>query len=188
MARRGSDGFWRYTIDNAVASVGPEAPGLPAHTHCHTVAESTPSHVHTTTGLAARDTFVSNADRQRVPVHLSIDKLARTGDEVRLEWTVENYSSHGEQADLVSLLGGEGAWDVQGIALAPSGSGKSLHPYVEDGSCFCTYWGSYANAVDAGESLLFHAVFRGIPADATKADIDLLGLGRFEAVPIEGAP
>lgn len=149
-----------------------------------TTASLSPTHVHDTTGLAARDMYVSNVDHKQIPVHLSIDKLERDGDEVTLEWTVENYGSHGEDADLFSLLGDE-SWDVQGIRLTPDGSGKLLHPYVEDGSCLCTTWGSYANAIKAGNSLAFHAVFRDVPTDSEDVDLDLLNLGRFEDIPIE---
>ncbi|UBU08543.1 serine/threonine-protein kinase [Nonomuraea gerenzanensis] len=149
-----------------------------------TVTVSSPTHVHATTGLAARDLFVSNSDSRQVPVHVSIDRLVREFDEVRLEWTVENLATGGEQADLFSILGGEGAWDVQGISIRPGRSAKAYHPYVEGEVCQCTYWASYANVINAGGSLQFFAVFRGLPADAAKADLDLLGLGRFDGVPI----
>ncbi|MCP2356931.1 serine/threonine protein kinase [Nonomuraea thailandensis] len=151
-----------------------------------TTAGPAPAHVHTTTGLAARDTYIENANGRRIPVHVSIDKLTREFDQTRLEWTVENIGAPGDKADLAHLLGGGESWSVHGITIRPDGSNKSSHPDTEDGVCSCTYWYSYANAIDAGESLQFFATFRGLP-EADSADLNLLGLGRYRGVPIEGS-
>ncbi|MEV0620488.1 serine/threonine-protein kinase [Nonomuraea sp. NPDC050404] len=142
--------------------------------------------VPTTTGLATRNAFVTNADGERVPVQVSIDKLTRWRDLARLEWTVKNFSTKEQSLELFHVVGS--GWDVHGVTLDPDGSGKALQPIYTDGECTCTYWASYANAIGAGESQAFFAEFRGIPDDATKASLDLLELGDFKGIPIEDNP
>ncbi|MEV0231766.1 serine/threonine-protein kinase [Nonomuraea sp. NPDC050786] len=133
-------------------------------------------------GPGQRDTFVTNLDGRRVPVHVTIDSLTRNGDEVLLYLWVRNDSPQSDPVDQWTFLGKE-AEDLRGISLTPEGSSRPLRPRVKSDVCSCSSW-YYSNSVLVGSSQLFYANFRGIPESAEKADIDLLELGRFSSIPI----
>ena len=54
---------------------------------------------------------------------------------------------------------------------------------AEDGTCICSdYQGS---GLDTGESRTVYTTFKGLPADLTKVDVEIQGVGTpFENVPV----
>ncbi|GAA4974007.1 hypothetical protein HD597_005207 [Nonomuraea thailandensis] len=54
---------------------------------------------------------------------------------------------------------------------------------AEQDTCACSGW-EIRDALGAGDSKRFHAVFRRVPKSATTVDLDLLKLGLFKNVRI----
>ncbi|MET7328853.1 serine/threonine-protein kinase [Nonomuraea sp. NPDC005650] len=133
--------------------------------------------------LAQRDTSVRNLDSQVVPVRVTIDNLYRVDGYLRLELTVRNDAKDGAYADLYTILGRDSE-DLSSIGLTYNGAPKTLRPHLdEDGTCICSSWTS-VNNIAPGKSLMLVAEFGEVPWVAKRADLDLLGLGKFKDVPI----
>ncbi|MEO3800080.1 serine/threonine-protein kinase [Nonomuraea sp. B1E8] len=135
--------------------------------------------------LAQRDTSMTNASGERVPLSLTIKSLHRWGGDIRFEGSLTNLSSTGASADFYSMLG-RPAWNLQAVTLTPSGTTERVFPDGTSESCSCTQWSSHANAIDPNESVTLHAIFPDVPGGkAEKADLDLLDLGTFKNLPID---
>ncbi|MFF4621205.1 serine/threonine-protein kinase [Nonomuraea jabiensis] len=133
--------------------------------------------------LAQQDTSVRNMDGQRVPVHITIDNLYRVDGFLRLELTVRNDAKDGADADLYTILGRD-SYDLASIGLTYKGASRTRRPYIaEGGTCICSSWDS-VNSIGPAKSLLLVAEFDNVPWTAKRADLDLLGLGRYKDVPI----
>ena len=54
---------------------------------------------------------------------------------------------------------------------------------AEDGTCICS--GRQSSGLDTGESRTVYTTFKGLPADLTKVDVEIKGVGTpFENVPV----